>query len=174
MKIRILIGALVILIVLNLATLGSYVYFRWVTPQHCEMPPLPHDRKFFRMPMQFNEQQRQQLFELRDKFREKVEPYHHQIFELQKQISRQITIEEADTTVIYGNIKEISDLRTQIEKEAVQMLLHSREFLSPEQVSFLCRAIHEFSERRLKPPMMRREKFKKFMTPMRNFNKSNN
>ena len=141
MKLKILIGILVFLIAVNLATIGSYIYFQ--TRDHNELRRMhvPEDfREGFSPPhLGLDHKQRQQLFELRKSFENETREYTENIRELREDIFSAIREDTVSLSVIEGKLDEISDLRKQIEKVAIKKLLEAKNHLSPLQRDHLYR-----------------------------------
>ncbi len=164
MKIKILVGLLIVLIVLNLATIGSYVYFRWVQPPPPpEFPPPPPHRKFPpSRAMQLRPEQRIKLHRLRKEFMKEARPYRQEIGRLRQDIIGLLLQEEVDTAAIYRKLEEISALQMNIEKQAINLILKTREFLTPWQLSFIYTILDVYADTpgkrrpRMKPPFQRR------------------
>jgi uncharacterized membrane protein len=163
MKIKILVGVLVVLIVLNLATVGSYVYLRWVKPPFREFPgferpemPRMHPR------MRLDSKQREKMQGMRMKFFESVQPDQKRIGELRNEIFEMIQQDNVDTTAIDRKLGEIADLHKKIEMKAIEMLVRSRTFLSPQQFEFLYRMLDARPGGERPEPGMRRPEIDRF------------
>jgi len=163
MKIKILVGLLIVLIVLNLATIGSYVYFRWVQPPAPEFPfPPPHMKFPPPRALQLRPDQRMKLNHLRGEFMKNTQPNRQEIARLRQDIIGLLLQEEVDTTAIYHKLEEISALQKKIEKQAIDLILKTREFLTPWQLSFIYTILDVYFDTpgkrrlRMKPPFERR------------------
>jgi Spy/CpxP family protein refolding chaperone len=155
MKIKILIGILLFLIILNLAVLGTYVYRQWINPVSTQ-DFQPHHRMFsgnerakLHSPtMRLNSEQRQKMHDLRMHFREAVLPHRREITNLRAQIAQALLSDKIDTAMVYGRLDAIAREEEQIEKATIRMMLQTRQFLTNQQVSFLYDKMHEFYENR--------------------------
>ncbi len=139
MKIKILVGILVFLIVLNLVVLGHYIYYqilepsRALTPSRSEMMKMPKHR------LHLDKEQRIQMLKLRQRFRGEIEPLRLQIVRLRGEIAEQLTNNRVDWEKIDRNLQEIGRLQAEIEKKAIVMLLETRQFLKADQIKIIYR-----------------------------------
>ncbi len=145
MKIKVLVGLLIFLIVLNLATLGSYVYYRWFKPPQFVRLPRTTSKNKLEMKIGLDKTQRQKFLELRREFRERAMPYFREIREIQQEIMDLFISNRADEDTIREKYKRMIKLRNKIEELSIEMLLDTRKFLTPLQTTFLYRYMNNFS-----------------------------
>ncbi len=160
MKIKILVTFLIFLIILNFATLGSYVYYRWIHPQRIEyprefMPERPRMR-----PPRLNSEQRKKLLHLRREFQKTTRPYLDEKSAIRGEIANLILQEPVDTAAIYDRLNQIEEIQKEIDIQAISMLIKTRQFLTPDQMSAFYAMLDMYGnrpERRpgMMPPMRR-------------------
>lgn len=173
MKLKILIGILVFLIVVNLATLGTYIYFRMQADDD-RSPVVPrayHSPGKFSSPpiLRLEPEQRQQLLELRMSLDEDTREYSERIRKLRNDIFMAVKDDSVSMDEIEKKLEEIAELRMQIEKAAISNLLEARRQLSPAQRDHLFRfLLRDFDGR---PPFQRKPGFFREKSEL---NKNNN
>ncbi len=130
MKLKILIGALIFLIAVNLATIGSYLYLQWRAPRFTAAPPeaLPPGPE-----LRLDRAQQQQLRMLLRDFKQEVQPLERRVQELEERIFELLQKEPGNREVIEQHLQEISRLRFEISKRMLAKFEETREFLSPVQ-----------------------------------------
>ena len=134
MKLKILVGILVFLIVVNLATIGTYLYYHFKgnsTEFSGQFPPLgPRGES----PMaQLSQAQRKKLIELMDGFRSATGNLHDRIRTLEDEISELLQQDPVQKENIDTKLKEIADVRLDISKMAVAKLIEAKSFLNARQ-----------------------------------------
>lgn len=162
MKIKLLIGILIFLIVLNLATLGSYVYYRWINqPQPIVLPDTPHRSKHHGPLPRLDKTQRMKLHDLRREFMRKTGPYMRERFQKRERILQLLMEDKVDTIAVFQLMDEIAVLQKKVEREAVDMLIAARGFLSNRQLLFISRMLNDYNNLpgRGQMPMSGRGKF---------------
>jgi Spy/CpxP family protein refolding chaperone len=136
MKIKILIGILLVLIVINLGTIGTYLYLqlnrtknipRW---DQSRRPPFPSDH---RSEMNLNKQQRHQLRNLLQEFQRENEDIRNQIWELERTTFDLLQQENIPQNQVDLNLKQLSDYRLKLMTAAVEKMIKAKSFLNPEQ-----------------------------------------
>jgi hypothetical protein len=143
MKIKVLIGVLVFLIVLNMATIGSFLFMRWRadgdTPRVHRAPrvsrinrghELPHVQP---PPFRPSGEERKQLFALLEGFRADTEELRLKMFALEENVFELMRRDEVPRARVDSLLEEIAGVRTEIGRMAVDRLIESKEHLSPEQ-----------------------------------------
>lgn len=170
MKIKLLIVALVLLIAINLGTLGSYVYIQFFNgkkPSPAEMFRRPHFPPGERPDLSLKKEQRKQLRNLLMEFAEETESLRTQVMELEQQTFLLMQQTPVPMETVDQNLQELSDIRLQIMQRAVKKMINAKSFLTPEQqrhffkaMTFSRPGMHEGS----RPPGRRppRPDFKKF------------
>jgi Spy/CpxP family protein refolding chaperone len=147
MKTRVLVGILLFLIVINLSTIGVFVYhiLRGGPPQPDAVPfeggrgpgmmggdsPMAH----------MQPEVRERMHALMMRFREDVKETQQKIFVLEDSTVAMLKNDPAPMDRINDNLKKLSDLRLSINQKAVHNLLQVKSFLNPEQQEMFFRAI---------------------------------
>lgn len=146
MKLKILIGLLVVLIALNLGTIGSYLYLQLGKER---------DKKEFRPPytgyfephkrpeLNLDRGQRRQLAVLLREFYRESKDRRLEIRQLEFDIFNSLQNENVNDEQIKKNLRKISDLRFEISQMAIQKMREAKQFLSPEQQRRFFNAIME-------------------------------
>jgi len=164
MKVKILVGLLIFLIVVNLATIGSYIYFR-MDDKSDRMIPRFRNSDFpvrFQKPphLDLDREQMHQLLELRMSFERDTRELSEQIRALREGIFQMLKNDSVAMTDIEGKLDDISRLRTQIDKAAINKLIEAQEYLTPVQrdhfLRFLLKAPPDLDN---EPPFRRRPGF---------------
>ncbi len=133
MKMKLLVGGLLFLIVVNLATIGSYLYVRWTQSQ-----PVPHFGPGRGFPMDLDPLKRARFLELLKSFRDETQTLEDKIVRTQDEIFSLLGRDSAPQDKVKEKLKELADLRLQISERATQRLIEAKSFLSPvEQKMFL-------------------------------------
>ncbi len=176
-KLKILIGVLVFLIAVNLATIGSYVYFQMQDRNKLEGVPIPENfRGRFSTPphLGLDRDQRQQLFEIRMSFEKDTREYSEKIRELRNDIFVAIKDDPISMGRIEEKLEEISKLRMQIEKIAIKKLIEARDYLSPMQRDHLYRFLLKEPPRfNGRAPFQRKQGFMRGKGTIENYNNNN-
>ncbi|MGA3245181.1 MAG: hypothetical protein ABSE41_11225 [Bacteroidota bacterium] len=147
MKTKVLVGILLFLIVVNLSTMGVFVYhiLRGGPPQ---LDVLPVDG--VRPPgmiggespmMRMQPDVRERMHALMMRFREDVKDTQQKIFVLEDSTVAMLKNDPPPMDRINENLKKLSDLRLSINQKAVHNLLQVKSFLNPEQQEMFFRAI---------------------------------
>lgn len=159
MKIKVLIGILVLLIAVNLATIGSYLFHRYDDKPRMgfDRPPRGEMRKP-RFPRGMDREKRKLLQDLAREFRNSVRPIHETIREDERRIREQLLAEETDAAMTDSLIRVISEKRMKIQQKAIKDFIEAKKELTPDEqrvlASFLFRQGPE--KRGLKKPRDRR------------------
>lgn len=169
MKLKILIGGLVFLIVLNLATIGSYIYFRVQHEPTEFVPDFPG--RFPRPPhLNLDRQQIHQLVEIRRGFQEDVRELSDEIAEIREEIYQNLKQNPVPMSGVEEKLQKVATLRMQIEKIAIKRLVEARNYLSPEQVDNLYRFLLMESPRQMGIGLRGRPIIPRSRDQFRNFN----
>lgn len=136
MKLKVLIGVLVFLIVVNLATLGSYLYYR-MTPQP-DFPPefvpgVPGGaQERFHRPPWLTPEKAQQMRQLLNQLRSETEPLQQDLNRTEEALFELLQRESAPDS-IERKLEEVAHLRLEISRRALGKLIEAKQFLSPEE-----------------------------------------
>ncbi len=145
MKLKILIGVLIFLILINLATIGSFVYMQMNGSKNNQagkrfngrgMPPPPEE-----LLLKLNKKQKEQLRGMLDKFQVKVQPYKEQIRVLDDETYKLLIQKPVPKDELNANLKKISDIRLKISQLALENMLDVKGILSSEQLELFYNAV---------------------------------
>ena len=143
MKVKLLIGALIFLIVLNLATIGSFVYTQWKRGQYDVAPaPVPHrppradrpDQEFPRRAMRLDAAERAELVRLLREFMEETAEQRTRITALEEQAFERMQRTPVPRAELDSLLAEIEKTRLDISRKATDKLIEAKTHLSPEQL----------------------------------------
>ena len=149
MKVKTLVGALIFLIVLNIGVVGTIVYLH-VTDQR---PPIS---RFFEGSPRFDPpfaqqmeeverltpEQRQQLIQMFQSFRQKIEPIHQEVEVLEQRLVEILASSDStDTGEVRRIMRQIAELRLEIGGHVLDNLQQAKTFLSEEQQRVFIRRI---------------------------------
>lgn len=141
MKVRILIGILLFLIALNLATIGSYVYLRFSHGHRKHSFSRERIDHKHRPDLHLNRDQRRQLFDLFRSFRMETDSQQQQIHELEGKTFSLLQHEPVLMDSVDANLKKIAELRYEISRHIIGKLLKAKSYLTPDQQQQFYKAI---------------------------------
>ncbi len=132
MKLKILIGVLVFLILVNLATIGSYVYFQFTRPpfpppewHRDHPPPSPEER--------LDHRQRREVRRLLRAFMDSTRQAREEIEQLEREIFHLLQQTPAPEEEIEARLNAIAERRMFISRTAIRYLIKTKAFLTPAQ-----------------------------------------
>ncbi len=129
MKIKVLIGLLVLLIIVNLAALGSFIFFQSRSE--------PKGKPPFGGPpsgaMDLSREQHRQLRKLMRNFMDEIRPQNEEIRQLESDILELVQQDSVDKDAINRKMQEISAIRLTLSHKAIDQFVEMKTFLSPEQ-----------------------------------------
>lgn len=148
MKLKILIGILVVLILINLGTIGTYLYYQvlrapeeMVSPGRMGPPP-----EISRWLHDLNEEQKSEIREMQQALRVEIGPLVEQVRQLRKDTFGLLMQDSIPWARVEANLLQISQLHFQIEKLTLKSLISMRDKLPPEQRGKFIRFIAESSD----------------------------
>ena len=139
MKTKILVGVLLFLIVVNLASIGTYLYQRYTAepsegmgfmPGGMGGPPFGRGQSPM---MELSGEQRQRMMELFRTFHEDTKDLHVKIRSLEERTFDLLQQESVPMEQVDRNLEELSGLRLEGSRRATQNLMKAKAFLTPEQ-----------------------------------------
>ncbi|UCH83723.1 MAG: periplasmic heavy metal sensor [Candidatus Latescibacterota bacterium] len=156
MKLRVLIGILVFLIIVNLATIGTFLFV-----QFTRRPAVPPDWKDFgpgmhsqhgkhseiREHMHFRNEEREKLITLLHEFRNETQELRDHVRDLERSAFELIQKDPAPRAQIDSLLKEISQTEYEISAIAATRLIEAKKILPPEQQKHFFNAIHRWHMR---------------------------
>jgi hypothetical protein len=144
-KVKVLIGVLVALIVLNLATIGSFMYWRWRSPRS-EVTVWPvhspegrrglgarAERRRENPAFRPSREERQQLMALLEEFRSETGELRKKIYEDENRVLSLMQSDNVRRDEVDSLLVEISRSRLEMGRLAVGKLIESKAYLSPQQ-----------------------------------------
>ncbi|HEV8537848.1 MAG TPA: periplasmic heavy metal sensor [Bacteroidota bacterium] len=155
MKMKILVGALVFLILVNLATIGSFVYFRFM---HHPPPMMPGMEGPFHGPPPFrnmDEAQRNKVMALMESLRSETEELNVKASEIERHTFDLLQRNPAPEDSIDRNLQELSAVRLMLSRKVTKKFLEAKSFLTTEQQRML---FEEMGRGHHGPPGERRER----------------
>lgn len=147
MKTKVLVGILLFLIVVNLSTIGVFVYHLLQPgPRPGESLPFMEGRPTEMMGpespmMRMQPEVRERMHALMMRFRGDVQELQQKIFVLEDTTVALLKNDPPPMDRVNDNLKKLSDLRLLINQKAVHNLLQAKSFLSQEQQDMFFRAI---------------------------------
>lgn len=139
MKMKLLVVALVFLIIINLATLGTYLYFRFARDH--DGPPFGPPNRAPEFMKQMDEVQRTRLFELMRGFHEETRDMRERVRVIEDETFRFLQRDPVIQDSVNARLEAISRMKLEISKRATTKLLAAREFLTAEQLEHMYRGI---------------------------------
>lgn len=144
MKIKFLVGALILLVIVNLAAIGTVIMMR------ARRLPMPERRgiravapegelrsRRTRIPREHREELMVQLHDLQ----QETEPFRERIADLEGQMFETLHAEQASEAVIDSLLSEISNVQFEMSKVATRKLIEAKEILPPEHWEMFFRAM---------------------------------
>jgi len=139
MKLKVLVGALVFLIVLNLATIGTFLYMHFTRP---ELPPMadgpgfpPRDHASMRKPWlhRLPSENREALVGLLDELRSETEDLRTKMRDLEGGVFDLMQSDPVPEARVDSLLAEISEVRLEISRIATRKLIEAKGVLPPEE-----------------------------------------
>jgi hypothetical protein len=146
MKTKVLVGILLFLIVVNLSTIGVFVFHVLRGPKEAELMSLEGGRPAGMMApeapmMRLQPEVRERMRKLMVSFREDTRDLQQKIFMLEDTTVALLKNDPPPMGRISDNLRQISDLRLLINQKAIHNLIQARSFLPPGQQDMFFRAI---------------------------------
>ena len=146
MKTKVLVGILLFLIVINLSTIGVFVFHMLQGPKEAEPMPFEGGRPGGMMApespmMSLQPEVRERMHKLMMSFREETKDLQQKIFALEDTTVALLKNDPPPMSRISDNLKQISDIRLLMNEKAIHNLLQAKSFLPPEQQEMFLRAI---------------------------------
>ena len=149
MKVKVIVGVLIFLITVNLATLGSYIYYRWqeqkqiaqlqefagrdgIFPRSGRRGPMPRIR--------LKSDQKQQLRRLIQELQQQLAPDYLKVQQYQQKVFHALVADRPPMDSIQHYLKAIQNIQFRIKWATVQQIQQARSFLNEDQYRQLVRA----------------------------------
>lgn len=144
MNVRALVWIVIVLIVVNIAALGTIVYQRFhYRPWIGEPPGLAEPGMRMARKLKLTREQRQSLFQSRRATDSLLAPLFQTIGERRRMLIDELRGESPDTSMINGLLNEIGVQQTVIARTRIDNFLRDSHSLQPEQRDMLLRLIEE-------------------------------
>jgi len=136
MKIKSIVIFLVILLILNLATLGTILYYQFY-PHHKRIFSSERERykkgHGFPGKLILTPDQRTKFRQLQKKLRSEIRPLMKESWEIRQEVLNLLQQEPVPWEEIQARQKQISEIRNQIEMKTIRNIQEAKEFLTPAQ-----------------------------------------
>jgi len=136
MKIKSIVIFLVILLILNLATLGTILYYQFY-PHHKRTysPDWQRYKKGHGLPAKLilTPDQRTKFRQLQKKLRGEIQPLMKENWEIRQEVLDLLQQEPVPWEEIQSRQKRLSEIRSQIEMKTMRNIQEAKEFLTPAQ-----------------------------------------
>jgi Spy/CpxP family protein refolding chaperone len=146
MKTKVLVGILLFLIVVNISTIGVFVFHMLRGPKEAEPVPFEGSRSLGLLGpgapmMRLQPEVRDRMHKLIMSFREDTRELQQKIFLLEDTTVALLKNDPPPMGRISDNLKQLSDLRLLMNEKAIHNLIQAKSFLPPEQQEMFFRAI---------------------------------
>lgn len=125
---------LIFSVILNISTIVTFSYFRWIKPGTA---PAPAFRSPFKGPLHehlgLTESQYKQIHELRQNLMKDISPLRIQISLERRELIEALKPDTVDVEKVKGQVDRISDLQKQIQQQTITNLLQHQSILTKEQ-----------------------------------------
>ena len=149
MKMKLLVGGLIFLIVINLATIGTFVYMRFAHHPPPGMPGFdgpPHG------PLPLNgmdEGQRKKVMDLVESLRDETAELNDKAAQLERRTFELMQETPGPEDSIDQGLRDLSAVRLEISRRVTKKFMEAKSFLTPEQQRMM---FHEMSRGHHGPP----------------------
>ena len=138
MKTKVLVGVLVFLIIVNLVTLGTYLFITFTRPPEPRLPfgpPGERGEGFTGRPghMQMDDEQRRAVMTQVMKLREETQGLRDSVMELERETLELLKQEDVSMDEVDAKLAAIAQLKLTMSKAATRSVLEAKAFLTPEQ-----------------------------------------
>jgi len=141
MKVKVLVTVLVVLILINLGTIGSFFYFQYQHHREIRRAPWEKFRGSRTPPFHLTPKQREQLDSLRAEINRQNLPKMKEIRRLHHEILRLYRADSVNLKEIIAKMRQISEIRLQMEIETLENMVKAKKYLSPVQQKYLYRIL---------------------------------
>jgi Spy/CpxP family protein refolding chaperone len=154
MKLKVLVGVLIILIAINLATIGSYLYtLRKHGDRHLPEPPMPFvshparpdgshlERPGWTLMRGLSREERAQLKQLLSDLRMETEDLRNVIHSMEAAVMDALRQDSIPSEQVDSLLEEIAAAHLQVSRKATDKLIEAKSYLSPEQQALFYDAI---------------------------------
>lgn len=155
MKTKVLVGVLLFLIAINLATIGTFVYLNLTRPPQPPefMEPPSRSGEGPRAPRGLDKGQREQLVALMNEFRDETRALRDSVRDLERSALELLKQDKLSLEQVDARLADIAALRLKLSEAAARKLIKAKAFLNPEQQEqFINLIIHSQPRRPDGPP----------------------
>jgi len=148
MKRKLLIFALVLLTVFNVATLATFAYHRWsIDREMHQFPPHGDDLKPFRE-LGLDSTQLAAIQDARERFQDETGDLNARMFELQQRMFDEMHADQPDTTAVFALVDSIGVVQKSLHRMAIMHMMNEGSILTKEQRSELFSKFRNQMDRR--------------------------
>ena len=125
---------LVFSILLNISTVVTFSYFRWVKSDKSRPSSHRRDhREYFNKQLELNEAQADSMESLRSKFWREIKPLRMQLDHARQELFQVLKQDSLDDQQVNLKIDEISDIQKLMQRKTIENFLQHQSILTPEQ-----------------------------------------
>ena len=144
MKRKLLILGIIILSIINIATLVTFGYHKWSRHRQTYCSSVcPRSKSFLYRELSLSDEQIQQIETLKETFQNEINPLREDIKKKREEIVHLLMFEEPETSSIDTLINEIQSIQAQIQKQVIYHLIAEKNILTKEQQEKFIRLISE-------------------------------
>lgn len=134
MKKRITFYLIVLVTLINLSSLGTIIYLKWVAKNNASFSVLPENRfEIIKEELKLTPQQVEQFEKIRTGFHSKLDTLDTKFETLRKEMLNEIWQSEADSQKIESILEQFSRQQIESQRWVVQRFYRFKEVLTPEQ-----------------------------------------
>jgi uncharacterized membrane protein len=144
MKLKVLVVILIFLFAINFGAIGSYLYFRISKPEKRMITQELRQRPFHngkRKLLRLDKNQRKELRKLLRELHSETQDLQLKLMRLEEEAFNLLQEEIISDNELDEKLKAIADLRLEMSRKAVQKLIETKSFLSPDQRQHFFEAI---------------------------------
>lgn len=144
MKKRITIYLIVFVTLINLSSLGTIIYLKWIDKKVVPVSILPENRfELIRDELKLTPQQVEQFEKIRKEFHSRLDTLDTKFESLRKEMLREIWQTEADGQKFESILEKFSKLQIETQRWIVQHFSKFKEVLTPEQSEIFYKIVSE-------------------------------
>lgn len=134
MKKRITIYLIVIVTLINLSSLGTIIYLKWMATNDASVSILPRNRfELIKEELKLTPQQIEQFERIRTEFHSKLDTLDTKFESLRKEMLKEIWQSEASNQKLEGILEQFSRQQVESQRWVVQHFYQFKKVLTPEQ-----------------------------------------
>ena len=133
MKVKLLVGALVVLVILNVAALGSFLFFHLHGPRPGDWQSMRERRMHHWVMRNVKPEERERLMRTMRSFHEEIRPLVDQTGTLEEQLIASMRKDPVPRAHIDSLLEEISRNRLEIARRATDRMIAMGDSLSPDE-----------------------------------------